>query len=196
MVVTKFALLISAIIAETVTQFHNVWLVTLFAYNHTKYWLSMHGFTVAEMLLMRSVRQYIEVCTLLLVVLTSFLCGVSTDAIIMLVFHCRIQLTSMSYIKSPAPTIRRCCDVCFIRRYSTMLVNSSFFNVYHRFNKIAIPNYKTQMAVGQGSHWLIESPTILSFTYSPPLSHICQCSIHLSPTVRMNTFSCPTYTVP
>ena len=29
-----------------------------------------------------------------------------------------------------------------------------------RFNKIAIPNIKFQMANGQGSHWFIESPTI------------------------------------
>ena len=31
-----------------------------------------------------------------------------------------------------------------------------------RFNKIAISNNKFQMASGQGSHWLIESPTIFS----------------------------------
>ena len=42
-----------------------------------------------------------------------------------------------------------------------------------RFNKIAIPNYKFQMASGQGSHWLIESPTIFSSMCSPPLSNIC-----------------------
>ena len=29
-----------------------------------------------------------------------------------------------------------------------------------RFNKIVIPNNKFQIASGQGSHWLIESPTI------------------------------------
>ena len=40
-----------------------------------------------------------------------------------------------------------------------------------RFNKIAIPNYKFQMAGGQGSHWLIENPTIL-YLYSLPLSDI------------------------
>ena len=33
-------------------------------------------------------------------------------------------------------------------------------NVLTRFNKIAISNNKFQMARGQGSHWLIESPTI------------------------------------
>ena len=34
-----------------------------------------------------------------------------------------------------------------------------------RFNKIAIPKNKFQMASGQGSHWLIESPTVfLSIT--------------------------------
>ena len=43
-----------------------------------------------------------------------------------------------------------------------------------RFNKIAISNNKFQMASGQGSHWLIESPTIFSSMYSPPLSDICQ----------------------
>ena len=43
-----------------------------------------------------------------------------------------------------------------------------------RFNKIAISNNKFQMASGQGSHWLIESPTIFSFMCSPPLSNICQ----------------------
>ena len=43
-----------------------------------------------------------------------------------------------------------------------------------RFNKIAIPNNKFQMASGQGSHWLIESPTIFSSMCSPPLSNICQ----------------------
>ena len=34
-----------------------------------------------------------------------------------------------------------------------------------RFNKIAIPNYKVQMASEQGSHWLIESPTLVSPMY-------------------------------
>ena len=43
-----------------------------------------------------------------------------------------------------------------------------------RFNKIAISNNKFQMASGQGSHWLIESPTIFSSMCSPPLSDICQ----------------------
>ena len=43
-----------------------------------------------------------------------------------------------------------------------------------RFNKITIPNNKFQMTSGQGSHWLIESPTILSSMCSPPLSYICQ----------------------
>ena len=31
-----------------------------------------------------------------------------------------------------------------------------------------------KMTSGQGSHWLIESPTILSFMCSPPLPDICQ----------------------
>ena len=43
-----------------------------------------------------------------------------------------------------------------------------------RFNKIAITNNKFQMASGQGSYWLNESPTNLSSMYSPPLSDICQ----------------------
>ena len=37
-----------------------------------------------------------------------------------------------------------------------------------RFNKIAIPNNKFQMASGQGSHWFIESPTIFSSMRSHP----------------------------
>jgi len=47
-------------------------------------------------------------------------------------------------------------------------------NYMDKFNKIAIPNNKFQMASGQGSHWLIESPTIFSSMCSPPLSNICQ----------------------
>ena len=43
-----------------------------------------------------------------------------------------------------------------------------------RLNKIAIPNNKFHMASGQGSHWLIKSPTIFSSMCSPPLSYICQ----------------------
>ena len=42
-----------------------------------------------------------------------------------------------------------------------------------RFDKIAIQNYKFQMASGQGSHWLIDSPTIVLFMYKLPLSDIC-----------------------
>ena len=37
-----------------------------------------------------------------------------------------------------------------------------------RFNKIAIPNNKFQMASGQGSHWLIESPKMFSSMRSRP----------------------------
>ena len=48
------------------------------------------------------------------------------------------------------------------------------FNDLTRFNKIAISNNKFQMASGQGSQWLIESPTIFSSMCSPPLSDICQ----------------------
>ena len=36
------------------------------------------------------------------------------------------------------------------------------------FNKIAIPNSKFQMASGQGSHWLIESPKKISSMCSLP----------------------------
>ena len=43
-----------------------------------------------------------------------------------------------------------------------------------RFKKTAIPNNKFQMASGQGSLWLIESPTIVSSMCSPRLSDICQ----------------------
>ena len=35
-------------------------------------------------------------------------------------------------------------------------------------------NNKFQMTSGQGSHWLIESPTILLSICSPPFSDICQ----------------------
>ena len=41
-----------------------------------------------------------------------------------------------------------------------------------RFYKIAVQNYKFQMASGQGSHWFIESPTTLPCMYSRPLSDI------------------------
>ena len=40
--------------------------------------------------------------------------------------------------------------------------------------KIATSNNKFQMASGQGSHWLIESPTIFSSMCIPPFSDICQ----------------------
>ena len=43
----------------------------------------------------------------------------------------------------------------------------------NRFNKIATPNNKFQMTSGQGSHWLIENPTIFSAMCSPPLSNKC-----------------------
>ena len=49
-------------------------------------------------------------------------------------------------------------------------------NLLVLFNKIAISNNKFQMASGQGSQWLIESPTIFSSMCSPPLSdslHLC-----------------------
>ena len=53
-------------------------------------------------------------------------------------------------------------------------ISGMFFN--KSFNKIAIRNNKFQMASGQGSHWLIESPTIFSSMCSLPLSisDICQ----------------------
>ena len=37
-----------------------------------------------------------------------------------------------------------------------------------RFDKIAIKKYKFQMASGQGSHWLIDSPTILYLCINCP----------------------------
>ena len=45
---------------------------------------------------------------------------------------------------------------------------------YMGFNKIAHSNNKFQMASGQGSHWLIESSTVLSSVCSPPLLDICR----------------------
>ena len=66
-------------------------------------------------------------------------------------------------------------DVTWIttRRHDTSMpcISNTTAN---RFNKIAIPNNKFQMASGQGSHWLIESPTVFSSMCSPPLSNICQ----------------------
>ena len=65
----------------------------------------------------------------------------------------------------------------FIRMWCKIRKLWSFirFNmILTRFNKIAISNNKFQMASGQGSHWLIESPTIFSSICSPPLSNICQ----------------------
>ena len=57
-------------------------------------------------------------------------------------------------------------------------------HVLTRFPKIAIPNNNFQMANGQGSHWLIESPTIFLSMCSPPLSDIylvsSSCYISLS----------------
>ena len=55
-----------------------------------------------------------------------------------------------------------------------MNLNSLSYVLLTRFSKIAIQNNKFQMTSGQGSHWLIESPTILSFMYNPLLSDICQ----------------------
>ena len=56
-----------------------------------------------------------------------------------------------------------------------------------RFNKIAISNNKFQMASGQGSHWLIESPTIFSSMCSLPLSDICQFYFKHIHTTSINT---------
>ena len=61
------------------------------------------------------------------------------------------------------------------RGRDTVVVRARHYdNNLTRFNKIAIPNNTFQMASGQGSHWLIESPTIFSSMCSPPLSDICQ----------------------
>ena len=96
---------------------------------------------------------------------------------------------------------------------TTMLSRNTICNYLTRFITIAIPNYKFQMASGQGSHWLIECQNNWSSMYSP--SHIRDLSIlllniftllaltqsfdslfHLSPSVRISTFSCSTYAVP
>ena len=50
-----------------------------------------------------------------------------------------------------------------IHRLSGVSVYTVFTLSLTRFNKIAIPNNKAQMASGQGSHWLIESTTIVIF---------------------------------
>ena len=68
----------------------------------------------------------------------------------------------LSKQRSPKTWSTVCCDKLFVIDDLT------------RFNKIAIPNNKFQMASGQGSLWLIESPTIFSSMCSPPLSNICQ----------------------
>ena len=57
---------------------------------------------------------------------------------------------------------------------SSLFYQKQLWEVCCMFNKIAISNNKFQMASGQGSHWLIESPTIFSSMCSPPLSDICQ----------------------
>ena len=85
--------------------------------------------------------------------------------------------SQLSLLTVPTPTPRP-----FPGRFSlpdpslTCCLQSVVFAYAHltRFNKIAISNNKFQMESGQGSHWLIESPTIFSSICSPPLSDICQ----------------------
>ena len=67
-----------------------------------------------------------------------------------------------------------------------------------RFNKIAIPNNKFQMASGQGSHWLIESPTIFSSMCSPFITlcekeYFLMSNLHCSLT---NAALCPQVLLP
>ena len=62
---------------------------------------------------------------------------------------------------------------CFGGTHARARQSSSTDRQMSRFNKIAIPD-KFQMASGQGSHWLIESPTIFLYMCSPPLSNIGQ----------------------
>ena len=68
----------------------------------------------------------------------------------------------------------RAFSVAAPRVWNEILITLKTAEDLTRFNKIAISNNKFQMASGQGSHWLIESPTIFSSMCSPPLSDICQ----------------------
>ena len=73
---------------------------------------------------------------------------------------------------APIVVIRRQQRICYHVDFVDPVYSSNLDLT--RFNKIAIPNNKFQMASGQGCHWLIESPTIFSSMCSPPLSDICQ----------------------
>ena len=78
-------------------------------------------------------------------------------------------------VRSDEPTLHRSERAGVRPKYLQDFVSSMQAVVVNsRFNKIAISNNKFQMASGQGSHWLIESPTIFSSMCSPPLSDICQ----------------------
>ena len=70
------------------------------------------------------------------------------------------------------------CDYSYIPLYRSVILRRLHLQVII-FNKIVIPNNKFQMASGQGSHWLIERPTILSSMYSPPLSDVCQFNLNI-----------------
>ena len=101
-----------------------------------------------------------------------------------------------------------------VRCYQTLYKTPERSDRDTRFNKIAIPNNKFQMASRQGSHWLIESLNIFSHLCVARPYQISGNSVfkHIHTTtltqsfgslfhsfitpVRKSTFSCPTYTVP
>ena len=56
--------------------------------------------------------------------------------------------------------------------WRTSLTGGSAIDIKQDLTRL--PMNKLQMASGQGSHWLIKSPTIFSFMCNPPLSNICQ----------------------
>ena len=60
-----------------------------------------------------------------------------------------------------------CCGAVHAAVYVWSIQCGPMSDAMSRFNKIAVPNNKFQMASGQGSHWLIESPTIFSSMCSP-----------------------------
>ena len=59
--------------------------------------------------------------------------------------------------------------------------------VTEQFNKIAISNIKFQMASGQGSHWLIESPTIFHLCVARPCQISVNCMFKHIHTTSINT---------
>ena len=56
--------------------------------------------------------------------------------------------------------------ICGVKSKKKVSGLGGLFN--KRFNKIAIPNNKFQMASGQGSHWLIESPQLYHLSVACP----------------------------